>query len=319
MAVKKLNGNLTPSFLAVKKLNGILPKPFLAVKKLNGILTRPFLAVQNALGETYLALDFSAAAAAFEQADREWAEQRIQRDPLVLANICHLKGILRMMRREYVEATQDLDRACSLFRESDEVLSEARVLIYRSMINGYTGKLIESAEDLLEAVSLIDEDEEKELAFALRGNLANTMARTGDTESAAKELDRARQLHCVVGDPLGTPLLDWIGGYIDEQRGDLETAKSLYLSAREGFCDVDERREFGLISVDLMVIYSMQNDWKRVGECAAETLPILGSFSLHDETLVTVKALVQAFESGSLSHRILNELRDALRQDPLVM
>ena len=72
-----------------------------------------------------------------------------------------------------------------------------------------------------------------------------------------------------------------------------------------------------MVSVDLMVVHSMQDDWESVGLLAAETLPILGSLSLHHETLATVGLLAQAFEAGNLSRRLLNELREALRRDPL--
>ena len=50
---------------------------------------------------------------------------------------------------------------------------------------------------------------------------------------------------------------------------------------------------------------------------AAKTLPILGSQEFHGETPATVGALARAAEAGGLSHRLLNELRDTLRRDPL--
>ncbi len=266
-----------------------------------------------------LALEFSAAAAAFEQADREWSTPRAKHDLLVLANICALKGSLWMMQRDYVAATRELDRSCSLYRQSGQARDEARELIQRAAIHGYAGKLSEAEGDLREAAGLIDEDEEKDLAFAVRGNLANALVRAGQAESAAKELDRARQLNRAIGDPLGTVKLDWIEGDLGELQGDLERAKSFYQAARAGFRDADERRYFGLVSVDLMTIHSLQGDWERVGVLASETLPILTSLSLHGETVVTVGILAQAVEAGSLSRCLLNELRDALRQDPLAM
>ncbi len=266
-----------------------------------------------------LALDFPAAAAAFEQADREWAKPRAQPDLVVLAHICRLKGVLRMLRREYVEATQDLDRSCSLCRQLDQTRGEAKALIQRASVYIYSGKLSEAVGDLREAAGLIDEDEEIELAFAIRGNLANAFARAGQTESAAKELDRARQLNRAIDDPLGTAKLDSIAGLISERQGDLQAAKRLYLGALAGFRDAQEPRYFGVISVDLMVVHSMQDDWGSAVALAAEALPILDSMSLHSETVAAVGLLADAVEAGSLSRRLLNDLRVALRQDPLAM
>ncbi len=264
-----------------------------------------------------LALDFSAAAAAFEQADREWSVPRTRRDPLVSANVSNLKGTLRMMRREYAAATRDLDRSCSLFRQAGDRRGEALALIQRAAIHIYAGKLGEAVADLREASGLIDEDEERELAFAARGNLANALARAGKTESASRELDRARQLNRAIDNPLGTPNLDWIAGLIGELHGDLEAARKFYLAACTGFRDAHELRYLSLVSVDLMGVHSMQDDWGSVVALAAEAMPILGSLELHSETLAAVKLLARAVEAESLSRRLVQELRDALRQDPL--
>ena len=264
-----------------------------------------------------LALDFSAATAALEQADREWSKPRAHRDLKVLAHICIRKGALRMMRREYAVATQDVDRSCSLFRQLEQTRDEALALIQRARIHIYAGKLSEAVGDLREAAGLIDEDEERELAFAIRGNLANALVRAGQTDSAAKQLDRARQLNRAIDDPSGTLKLDWIAGDLSELRGDLEAAKRFYLVVRAGFRDADEMRYFGMVSVDLMTIHSLHDEWERVGVLAAKTLPILGSLILHRETLATVGLLAEAVEAGSVSRRILKNLRIALRQDPL--
>ncbi|MCP3957394.1 MAG: hypothetical protein GY719_06040 [bacterium] len=266
-----------------------------------------------------LALDFSAAAAAFEQADRAWSTPRAQRDLWVFAHICCLEGVLRMMRREYVAATELLDRSCSLFRQSDETRDEALALIHRARIHIYTGEPSEAVGDLREAAGLIDEDEERRLAFAIRGNLANAFVRVGEPESAAKELDRARQMNRAIDDPLETIKLDWIEGDLGELHGDLEKAKNFYQAARAGFRDIDEMRYFGMVSVDLMTIHSQQGEWEKVRELASKTLPILDSMSLHSETVAAVGLLAEAVEAGSLSRRLLNDLRVALRQDPLAM
>ncbi len=264
-----------------------------------------------------LALDLSAGKAAFEHADREWSEPRARRDLLVLANVRNLRGSLRMMRREYAAATRDLDRSCSLFRQSGDWRGEALALIQRAAIHGYADKLDKAVRDLREALGLIDERDERELAFAARGNLANALARAGETESAAEELARARELNDTIDNPLGTPEVEWIDGFISERRGDHQAAKRLYLNALAGFRDAQELSCFAQVAVDLMAIHSIHDDWESVVALAAEAMPILASQRLHSETLAAVKLLAQAVEAESLSQRVLQQLRDALLQDPL--
>ena len=266
-----------------------------------------------------LALDFAAAAAAFEQAEREWSQPREQPDPVVLAHICRLKGVLRMMRRDYARATQYLGESCSLFRQSNQKSNEVRSLIYRALVHMYADHLGEAVEDLREAAGLVDEEQEKQLAFAIRGNLANTMARAGEAGSAAKELERARQLSRDIDDPMGSIKLDWIAGDLGELQGDLEKAKRLYADVRTRFCDADESRYLGMVSVDLMTIHSQLGEWKTVGELAVGALPILTAMQLHSETVAAVDLLAKAVEARSVSRRLLQDLRAVLRQDPLTM
>ena len=266
-----------------------------------------------------LALDFSAAAEAFEQAEDEWLKPRARPDLSVFAHICLRKSALLMVRREYVEATRDVSQSCALFQQLDQPREEARALIQRARIHVFAGQLGEAVEDLREAACLIDEEEESELAFAIRGNLANALVRAGQAKNAAKQLDRARQLYRAIEDPQGTIHLDWIAGDLSELRGDLEEAKRLYQAARTGFSNAGERRYYALVSVDLMIVHAEQDDWQRAGALAAETLPLLSSLNLHPETLATVALLAKAVEAGSLSRQLLSDLRIALRHDPLTM
>ncbi len=264
-----------------------------------------------------LKLDFSAAAGAFEQADREWAAPRAVHDMLVLANICALKGSLRLLQRDYLAARQELDHSLALFRAAGETVDEARELVTRAMVYTYEGKPSCAVKDLREAVSLIDELEEQEIAFAIRGNLANALARAGQTKDAAKELELARQLKPTIDNPLGTYKLDCIAGDLAVRCGDLVKAQGLYRRARSGFRAAGERGYFSVVSVDLMVVHSMQDDWESVEVLVTDTLPILSSLRLHNETLATVHLLAQAIETQGLTRRLLHELRVALRQDPL--
>ena len=163
-----------------------------------------------------LAFDFPAASAAFEQAEREWALPRAQPDRLVLAHICLRKGALRLMQREFAQATEDLNCSCALFRQSEQTEDEALALIERATMHGYAGRLHDAVEDLREAEGLVDESEDKELAFAVRGNLANALVRASQAESAAAELSSARRLALELDDPLGAIQLDWIEGDLGE-------------------------------------------------------------------------------------------------------
>ena len=66
-----------------------------------------------------------------------------------------------------------------------------------------------------------------------------------------------------------------------------------------------------------MVVYSKQNACASILGLALEALPVLKALKLHDETVAAVRLLSQAVGKKSLSHQLLRELRELLRQDPL--
>ena len=264
-----------------------------------------------------IAGDFSAADGAFEEADREWAVPRVERDRTVLASICDLKGTLRMYQRAYDEAKRLLDQSCSLYRHSKDDYGEAVAMMQRATVSAYAGEAKGAVEDLRSAERLINEHEQKATAFVVRGNLANALARAKEYSAATKELGRARELYSETEDPIGKHKLDWIDGFIREGRGDIESAERLYDSARAGFWTAGEGRDFAIISVDLMVLRSKRDGWEDVLELATEALPILESLKLHGETVAAVSLLAQAVRCDNVSRHLLRNLRELLTQDPL--
>ncbi len=270
------------------------------------------------LGNAYvLAMDFSTADMAFGRFDQEWSRPRTKRDQGVLAMACRFEGILRMFQRNYLESGALLDRSFELFQILGNDREQAQTLLQRASLHGYAGRLGSSVEDLRAAASLINEPEQQDLVFALRGNLANVLTRSGKYRAAKEELDRAREVSSEINQPLAAPMIDWIDGFIKERCGDLKAAQALYVSSRSAFSDAGESCHFALVSVDLMVTYSKQDAWNSVLEVAKEVLPVLDTFKLHSETVAAVNLMAQAAQAQALTYPLLKELRERLRQDPL--
>ncbi|MEM7583637.1 MAG: helix-turn-helix domain-containing protein [Acidobacteriota bacterium] len=266
-----------------------------------------------------LAVDLANASTSFEHADREWEKPRENKDTSVLANLHYLKGALQMVLRDYKQAIRHLNQSCALFQTLNQLKDEARTLIFRAATYGYAGSYRKAVQDLTEALALIDENTDKEFAFAVRGNLANALIRAGMAESASKELLQARHLIGQLDDPMGAIRVDWIAGDLAEIQGDLENAKRWYQKVRIALRGAGDPRYLGMISVDLMLIHRQQGDLESAAMLAAETLPILGSMDLHTETIAAVGLLANAVKERQLSDQVLSNLRVALRHDPLTM
>ncbi len=264
-----------------------------------------------------LALDLPAASAAFEQSDMNWSAARAPHEPRVAAEIDFLRGTLRMCQRSYDAALELVDRSGALSRLAADLKGQIQALTQRAAICGYAGRPEESIVALEKAVDLLETLDDPYLAFAVWGNLANAQARAGQYSAASESLERARALHGGLDYPAGVFELEWVEGNIEDGLGNLQSAERLYVEARRGFARARESGCFSLASLDLAVLYTHLDAWPKVKEIAVQTLPILRSLQLHEETVAAVSLLAEATAKQELTAALLGEARDRLERDPL--
>ena len=263
------------------------------------------------------ALDLPAACAAINETHDHWAKAKVSHDPLVAAEIKLLEGTLRMCQRSYDAALELVDRAGLLFRSAADADGQIKALTQRASICGYAGRPDESIVALQQALTLLEQTEDPYLAFGVWGNMANAQARVGRYSEASKSLERARASHAALDYPVGAFELKWVDGNIKDGLGDLESAMRLYVESRAGFARTREPGCFSLASLDLAVLYARSDDWREVMHVASETIPILESLRLHEQTLAAVRLLADAAQEQELTDALLREVRDHLQQDPL--
>ncbi len=264
-----------------------------------------------------LGLDFSAAEAAFERADKAWGPGGRQPDPLIVGELCWLKGTLRMYQRDYAEALRLTEKSHGLFRRAANVAGEINALIQRAAIYGYTERLTDSVIDFSRADSLLEDREDAYLAFTVGINLANVLARVGRYEEASTLLSRARRQHDHLDYPLGLHEIGYVDGFIRECAGDFAAAETLYSAALSGFGETRELLHASLCALDLMSLYSQRDQWEKVLSLCPEAIASIESLNLHEETVAAIKLLSGALQAGEVPRLLLQEVRKSLRADPL--
>ncbi len=178
-----------------------------------------------------LALEFSAAGAAFERSDVEWLKPGAPHGLLIAAEIDLLKGSLRMSQRRYPEALDLVYRSRDLFREAEDASGEMRALIQQAAIHGYAGNSGDAIPALEEAASLLDQQEDPFLALVVYCNLANDQLKLELYSSASKSIRKCRRYRRSGGGSEFLQIL-WLEGGIKQGTGDLSVAEQLLTAAR---------------------------------------------------------------------------------------
>ncbi len=264
-----------------------------------------------------LALDFSAAEAAFVESDESWTRLRKHQDQRVLARICNLKGTFRMIQCRYDEGLALVERSRSIFGMMSDAHGEARALIQSASILGYSGRLKESIAALERAIELIDAQQDRYLAFSASTNLANAQVRQGRYGAASRNLSKAREYCEQLDHPAGWFEIDWVDGDLSEGLGELSQARQLYQRARTGFAEAREGVIVGLLDIDLAFICAQLGKWEEAVEHIAEALPLLANSRFGKETTAALKLLADSLEAGEVRRRVLRDARNLLRQDPI--
>lgn len=264
-----------------------------------------------------LALDFTAADSAFEEAGREWATPRDQQDQLVLARVCNLEGTLRMFQRRYEPALKLVDRSRDLSRLGGDRKGEARALIQRASILGYDGQLEEAIRSLQTAEKILADHDDPFLAYAAATNLANAYLRKGDNHLALEHLGKAKKLCVKIDHPSGRCEVQAVEGFIRHGLGELQEAEELCLRARAGFVAASEAYSVALVDLELALLYTNQDAWDKVVAFSSEAVPLLEGLRLYEETLAAVALLARAIETEQVPPQVLKTVRESLEQDPL--
>ncbi len=264
-----------------------------------------------------LARDLPAANEAFERAEAEWRMPRRNKDYRIRARMHDFEASLRILQRSYGEALSLVERCQERYQLAGDMQGEVRVLIQRAAVYGYTGKSEQAIEALQVARDLLDDQKDPYLAFVLHSCLANDQAKVAHYQSAKKTLDQTRAYCSRLDHPLGVLKIQWLDAMIHLSSGDTSAAEPLLVAARMAYAEARDLSSFGIISLDLAILYAEQGRWTRVLELVSEAVPILASIQLHPETVEAVDLLAKAIETGEVSSSQIRQVREAILQDPL--
>lgn len=263
-----------------------------------------------------VASDLPAAERGFAHALDLW-EAGAESDPGLLneARVLHLLASLRRAQRRLPETLGLLDRALV----ADRWHETPRLLISKA-------KALEQAGDYNEAVKLLRQvashggwDQEPELVFWVRKNLAANLCQLGQYAEAELMLPDIRSLTASLGRKIEGLRVRWLEGQIAAGQSRPEEALAILAEVRREFVARDLAYDAALVTVEISAVYASLGQFSKVKLLARESASIFAAQGVHPEAQAALERFRAAAEAERLSFELVRGVVAYLyraRQDP---
>jgi tetratricopeptide (TPR) repeat protein len=235
-------------------------------------------------------------------------------DPLERAVLLDLEASLRRAQRRFEDAFRLLQRAFSIFVQIGQRHRAGRTLVNMSVVHHYAGNPAAGIPLLLQALDLIDPEQEPRLLLCARHNLIDYLASSGRYLEAQKHYQEARPLYRDFKDAWAQNRRSWVRGKIARGLGQADHAESLFLAARDGFIQEGIPYDTALVSLELATLYAEQGRTADLKRLAGEMVPIFSSLNIHREALAALAYLQQAAEAEQASVELVSGVAAYLRR-----
>ena len=224
---------------------------------------------------------------------RQWYEKGTG-SPWILAHLLSQMSSLRSLQEHYREAIRLAEESGQIYRElkNDHLL--AGTMVQKAVYLLYSSHTEAAIEILLEAIPLIDREEEPQVFLAAYHNLARCYIGLDRPDEALATFVEAKPLYQQCRDPLILLRATWQEGQLLREIGHLQSAETALLRARKGFIEQGLGFEAAMVGLDLADIYAKLGRTADLRRILEEGIPIFRSLRVQQETLASLLRLRQA-------------------------
>lgn len=237
-------------------------------------------------------------------------------DPLLRARVYELaSSILRYRRRG--QLTRDLlERAYRIYRRFDEDHLAGRILLKRAVTEGYLTEPQVALELLVEAVELIDPQEDRRLAWEAIHNLLWGLVDMGRYEAAAELLAESQELYDEFSTRLNVFVRIWLEGRIDAGLGRDHEAETQFFSAVEGFTQLGKHLDAATVAMDYALILGRQGRVQEVRSLVNDIVATFRSMKMEREAIAALLLLKDALHRQRVPFLMIKKMQEYLRRLP---
>jgi len=245
--------------------------------------------------------DLPGAEAAFVEAWRLWqAGASAGSDLLDEARLLDLEVSLRRAQGQFAKALDLLDQALAADRSN----RAGRLMIKKATVLESLGDFEEAVMTLKRAAPHIETEDNAELVFALRFNLAVNLClldRPGEAELLLPEL---QELVAGLDHDLDQIRLRWLLGRVAAGLGRREEALSAFSSVREELTTREMAYDVALVSLELAALYLEDGRTPEVRALSRRMMWVFQAQGVHREA----RAALQLFQEAAEREAVTSEL-----------
>jgi tetratricopeptide (TPR) repeat protein len=246
------------------------------------------------------------AEAELEEAKKLWLAGSDPDGVLDPGRLLDLEGALRRDQRQFEKALDLFDHAIQVSR------FPARAQIMKGFTLEVMGEYDRAIETLLEAVPLVERDEDTRLGNILSLNLAVNFCHIGRYAEATDMAQKVRDVATAMGDEIGVLRTVWLRGRIAAATGSPEEARVLLEQARQEFAARSMWYDVALALLDESILLLEGGRTAEVRTLAQGLAEVFNSEGVHREALAALRLFQEAAEretaSADLARRVLRFL-----------
>jgi len=244
---------------------------------------------------------------AFGRARRHWQEGETGDPAGLLAEwrLLDLEASLRRDQRRFAESIELSDRALAVAPPE----AAARILVKKAVAFEHLGEPERAIATLRQAASLIDDQPEPRLLFALRFNLATNLCHLDHHAEAALLLPEVRQMAKALRKGLDQLRVDWLEGRIAAGGlGRPVAALAAFARVRGKFLARGMAYDAALVTLELAALHAAAGRTAEVKELAQETAQVFRDKGIHREAQAALQLFQQAADQEALTAELARRL-----------
>lgn len=213
-----------------------------------------------------------------------WAK-RGSGEPLLTARIGDLTASLWSDQRRFVEAKEVLDRVYQLYRECGEEHLAGRALISKGLFTGHDNEPRQAILLISEGLALIDPAQEPGLILTAFHEIVLRLVDCGLFRRARLVLWQIQWRYRKDRNRLNLLRLEWLWGKIYTGLEEFDRAEAALQAARRGFQRAEQIYDAALCSLDLAMLWTLQERRAEVKALAREMIATFRKYNIAREAI----------------------------------
>lgn len=235
-------------------------------------------------------------------------------NPLIEAEVLHLKASLRRAQRYLKEALALVDRSLVIYRDNGDVYNAGMVLLNKAKILEDAGNL-EGGIRLLQGLSVeIEDTQEPRLYLYARYNLMLCLTAAGRYQEAEELLPEIQRSFPGEARPLDLLRLRWTEGKIAFGLGRTGEAEEAFRFVQQEFLARGMGYDAALVSLDLAALYAQERRTGELKKLAAELMRVFEARDVHREAVAALIMFQKACEEERLTTQLAGKIAAMLKE-----